>query len=184
MRVEYHLDRDDRIVAVNDDWTTFALANSGPTLAGDAVLGQSIWDHIADPGTASIYDRLYRQIRATSRTASFTFRCDAPHERRLFRMQLAPAGEGAIVAQVNEVFVVHREPIQVLDRGVERGDAMVRMCAWCHAIATDDGAWLALEDAVRELQLFHAADAPRVTHTVCPRCRKSLEAEIDGFAAR
>ncbi|MBK7974579.1 MAG: PAS domain-containing protein [Deltaproteobacteria bacterium] len=178
MRVEYHIDRDDRIVAVNDDWTTFAAANSGHALVGDAVLGQSIWDHVSDPSTASIYQRMYQRVRDESRTTTFTFRCDAPGERRLFRMQLTPGDEGGVITEVREVTVEPRAPIRALDATCERGEAMTRMCAWCHAIADADGSWLELEDAVRDLEVFHGATPPFVTHTVCPTCRAALEGEI------
>lgn len=179
MRVEYHIDRDDRIVAVNEDWSAFARTNGGHALAGDAVLGDSIWDHLADPGTASIYQRLYQRVRHHYRTTTFTFRCDAPGARRLFRMQLTPGTEGRIVTEVREVSAEPRAPIRVLDLHAERDGAFVRMCAWCHAIADGVGAWLALEDAVRELAVFHPPAPPFVTHTVCPPCRASMEAMID-----
>jgi len=183
MRVEYHIDRDDRIVAVNDDWTAFALANAGRALAGDAVLGQSIWTHLADPGTASIYQRLFERVRSRSRATTFTFRCDSPGERRVFRMRLTPGPDGLIIAEARAVTSEARAPLAVLDVTLERSDGMIRMCAWCHAIATDDGTWLELEDAVRALAVFHATAPPFVTHSVCPACRARLEAEIEGLGA-
>lgn len=179
MRVEYHIDRDDRIVAVNEDWSTFATANAAHAIAGEAVIGHSIWDHLADPGTASIYQRLCQRVRAHGRATTFTFRCDAPGARRLFRMQLTPGAAGQIITEVREVSVEPRAPIRVLDASAERDGAFVRMCAWCHAIADTDGGWLALEDAVRDLAVFHPPAPPFVTHTVCPPCRASMEAMID-----
>ncbi len=45
-RLLYQIDRDDVIAAVDDAWAPFAQANQAPQLTD--VLGQSVWDHVAD----------------------------------------------------------------------------------------------------------------------------------------
>lgn len=181
MRIEYHLDAEDRIVAFNDHWTSFALANDGHAVANESVLGQSLWRHIADAGTASIYQRLFERVRRGGHGASFTFRCDSASQRRLFRMNLTPTAGSGIVVHITEEHVETRAPIPLFDVHAKRGAAVVRMCAWCHAVAGEGGTWLELERAIQEMGIFHHTDPPFVTHSICPSCQERIEREIDSL---
>ena len=46
-------------------------------------------------------------------------------------------------------------------------------------LMTEAGKWEEVEDALTELQLFHADPLPRITHGVCSDCKELVLKELD-----
>ena len=81
----FSVDAGDKIVTTEGSWCSFALQNDGEHLA--EVSGDSLWDHISDPGLALFYKGLIGEIRRKQlKHLSFLYRCDGPQTKRLYRM--------------------------------------------------------------------------------------------------
>lgn len=168
--VSYRVDREDRIVEVNGAWCEFAAANRGEALLPPTILGRVLWEMIADPGTRHLYQTLVERVRTLGRIAEFPFRCDAPAERRWYRMQLEPGTDGSVSFRTALIRSEARQPIILLDPGAPRSEELIRMCAWCVRVASAKGQWQDLESAVRERAVLEALPVPRVSHGICETC--------------
>jgi hypothetical protein len=166
--VSYSIDLEDRIQSVGDGWLAFACANGAPELTPAAVLGRSIGDFIADPGTRHIYGLLYGLVRRGT-TLQLPFRCDAPEVERNMLLRLSPAGSGGVRCDTFLLAEQHRPVIALLDATAPRGTDFLVMCSWCKRIR-HQGQWLDLEEGVRRLKLLSHAPWPELSHGVCPSC--------------
>ena len=162
----YSIDAQDRIASVGGEWAAFAAANDGPPPG--AVVGTALWDSFAGSTLVELWRRLVARARGGA-DVSVRIRCDSANLRRIVALGLRGAGEGAVdfTAVVEEE--VERPPVPLFDVHAPRSDELLRMCAWCHAIATPAG-WVTLEDGVRDLGLLDGRPLPQVTHGICRRC--------------
>lgn len=166
--VAYRIDRDDRIVAVNDAWRAFAAENGSAGLA-DSIVGQALWESIAGSTVRQVYRSLLTRVR-TGHVVRFPFRCDAPTLRRDMRLTMTAQPDGA-VDFVSELMDARPRPALLLPRRVT-----IRSCAWCCRVWTPAG-WTEVEDAVYAVDLFRwDDDSPTITHGICDDCRRSVEA--------
>ncbi len=178
--IVYHLNADDEIVLVNEAWSRFASANGGEAAMAPMVLHRRLWGFIADPPTRHIYHTLFKRVRSGGETIRLTFRCDAPALRRLHELEVAPREGGGIGCRVHQLAVQQRDPVVLLDPAQPRADQLIRICGWCKRIATQDGAWLHLEDAVTRSNLFVDQFPPELTHGICPDCHRVFGAVAKG----
>ena len=171
--VVFSIDRHDQIVAVNDTWTTFALANDAPDLVNERVLQRSIWDFIVDTTTRQLYGDLLLRVRRGI-PARFPFRCDSPTARRHLEMRLTPKPDHTVrfesVVLASELRV--QQPLW--DRHVQRGEDLVRVCSWCKRVEMA-GEWFNVEDAIGRLRLFERHAMPRLSHGICRDCLEVME---------
>lgn len=176
-RLTYRIDGRDVIAAVNDAWAPFAQANQAPQLTD--VVGQSVWDHVADDTTRQVYRDLIAGVRA-GRIVTFTYRCDAPALRRFMRMTMLPEADGGVAFDSVIERAEPRPPVALLDSTSGEPSAMVvRMCSWCKR-AYVEGGWHEIEIAVERLGLFSGGPMPGLTHGMCEDCYARVTAE-DGF---
>lgn len=164
--VIYRVDACDRLVAVNDEWRRFALANGGAPIADDW-MGCSLWDCIAGGTIRFFYRRLLMKVRA-GQAVQVDFHCDAPTRRRQMRLTMTPVPDGGVAFTSELLSEQERAPVE-LPPG-----RLLRSCAWCARIWSLGG-WLEIEAAVSDLRLFDgAAPLPPVTHGLCPDCERRL----------
>ncbi len=161
---------DDRIEFVNDAWIRFAEENETPALP-QTVMGDSLWQHISGPEVIQLFRQLVAKVRETHTEVSIPFRCDSPTCRRFMRMRIVPLHQRRIEfctwIEREEPFA---QPVRLLDPAVPRdGNALLRMCAWCKKIHVA-AAWLEIEEAIGQLQLFDSRTLPALTHGMCDRC--------------
>ena len=171
--VVFSVDRHDDIVAVNDTWTTFALANDAPELVHERVLQRSIWDFIVDGTTRQLYGDLLLRVRR-GMPARFPFRCDSPTARRHLEMRLTRRPDDTV--QFESVVLASELRVQqpLWDRHLRRGDDLVPVCSWCKRVETA-GEWFEVEDAIGRLRLFERHDMPRLSHGICRDCFVVME---------
>ncbi|REK11903.1 MAG: hypothetical protein DWQ37_12840 [Planctomycetota bacterium] len=167
---EYSLDRGDRIATVGDPWRAFARENGAPELDGDAVLGNSVFDYIADEPTRSFYQRVFEQVRATDRPVVVPFRCDSPTLRRFMRMEvrhLPPCGIG-LKSILERVEPCPRQTL--LDAELPTSESAITMCSCCKRVLIEPVGWLAMEDAARQPALVGTDTRPQTRYALCPSC--------------
>jgi hypothetical protein len=179
LTVMYRIDAEDRISYVNDGWCVFAMENEGEAMTRTRVLGQSLWDYISDPTTVDLYSQMVKRARE-GHPVKFHYRCDAPDRRRLFRMTIAPVGEG----QIEFVSELRREEVRpkvvLLDRLEQnRSEELVLICSWCEKVALPDGRWVPVEEAIETMGLMQSERMPGLTHGICDNCKFRMMGEFD-----
>ncbi len=172
----YEIDDSDRLVAVNDAWTSFAVANDAPELSSPGVLGLRLWDAITDPSTRELYRTLLDRVRH-GEDVTFRYRCDGPAVRRDMHMRVSLEGRRVRFTSRLDQAVI-REPQPILHRTATRSDDFIRVCGWCKKIAVSDGRWEEVEVAIPLLGLQAAHTLPALTHGICPGCLDRVSADF------
>ncbi len=178
-RVRYRISAEDRLIEVNDGWSTFARANGG-SLLRTTVIGRPIWQFISDPTTVYLYQSMVHRVRQTGTPTRFCFRCDGPARRRLLSMQISHTAAGAVEFAVDPVREDGRPALLLLDAASPRGDRMLTMCGWCARARISDARWVELDVAVRDLGLFREPPLPRLSHGICSSCAEQVIAGLGG----
>jgi hypothetical protein len=176
MVLTYRIDESDWLVAVNDEWKRFAIANDAPELA-DGVLNRPIWAFIVDPTTANVYHQLLLRVRA-GRTITFPFRCDAPSIRRWMKMRMSALPNDGILFESTVVDTQPSDGGNVWDRRAPRGTDLVTTCSWCKRLKVEDR-WEEVDEAVGSLAIFLRDPLPMTTHGMCPPCHASIMESLD-----
>ena len=178
-QIVYRIDREDRLVHVNDAWMRYAKANAdGADVTPTRLLGRRLWESIADQTTEEIYRRLVATARS-GKVVRFHYRCDAPAYRRLFEMKVELGSSEEVVFTSSLVDEQQREAITVLEHGRPRGEELIRICSWCQRLGTSEGAWIALENAVETQGLLTAERLPQITHVICKECSARMHQMLD-----
>lgn len=179
----YRIDAEDRIVECNDAWSCFARANYGEQSLPDWVIGKPIWDVVLDPTLRELYRRMIAQARA-GRLVRFRCRCDAPSERRIFRMTLCGHEEG-VVEFTSEVESCEPRPEVTWLRPHESdGRNLVRLCSWCARVFVHDRGWVSIEQAIEWHSSLQLHSSPRLTHGMCESCRDEMLRLIENPAVQ
>ncbi len=182
--VSYEIDVTDRITAVCENWTAFAIANSGEHLVAPRVVGRDLWGAISDPTTRTLYRAMLKRVRADGGTASFCFRCDSPSKRRELQMHIAAHADGAVAFTTSLLCEQERSAVLLLDPAAERNEAFVVVCAWCARVRVAETQWVEVEAAARMLHLFDRTALPQLSHGICPPCGDTFTRALDEYAPR
>jgi hypothetical protein len=183
----YVLITDDRsrIVDVNQEWISFALANWAEDFSPEWVLGERLWRFISDDGTRHLYGMLVKRARETGLEIGFPFRCDSPGMRRFMQMTLQPL-EGGHTRWASQLLT--EEPRHVALPATPDGPGpalLLRMCSWCLKACVpswlplgegqaEPGTWLELEKLMGGLAQNFEGFYPHVTHGICPDCHERV----------
>jgi hypothetical protein len=172
----YDIDDSDRLVAVNDTWTSFAVVNDAPELSPPEVLGVRLWDAITDTSTRELYRTLLDRVRR-GEVIDYNYRCDGPAVRREMSMHVALDGRRVrFTSRVRHATTRPSQPI--LDRAAPRTDEFIRVCGWCNKIAVSADRWEEVEVAIPLLGLQAARTLPALTHGICPSCYDRVSADF------
>jgi hypothetical protein len=122
------------------------------------------------------------RVREDGGSIGFPFRCDAPALRRFLEMEIVPTRGGEVEFRSRLVAVDERPELIALltaEPGEASSDRLVVSCSWCRRFRLESG-WAEAEEAIRELGLFGAVPAPRISHGICEDCAGRLSAGSDG----
>lgn len=168
--VVYHIDADNRIVYVNDEWDAFAAENQAENLSGREVLNFKIWKYIQGDEVKHVLNEIFKKVRETSKCLSFEYRCDSPELKRLLNMKVSLI-EGGLVSIENTVREIEsRKPVCV--QKITRDSSFVKMCSWCKRMKTDQ--WVELEEGIGSMGYLTEETVPKITHTICPECKVTI----------
>lgn len=180
----YRIDEKDRILFVGGNWYNFAIENDG----GDcgvpgAVLGRTLWQFIDGNQVIHLYRILVEKVRTHQTSLTVPIHCDSPDVCREIDVTMHPLPESAVEFNCRVLHIHRRKPLELLGSGIERSDALIRICSFCKKIALSENEWAETEQAVRILKLFGGNRLPGLTHGLCPDCFSSAMAEIDRIPA-
>lgn len=170
--VSYVIDVHDALVALNDEWSTFARQNAAPELIPEAIIGRSIWSFVSGPETQTILRSLLDGVRS-GLTAQFPFRCDSPTmvRRMLMRMRPMTGRQVEFVSTVTAQFPVSYKGLW--DSTVPRTDQTLVACSWCKRVLIER-TWRDAATAIATLMLFDRSPLPRISHGLCHDCERML----------
>lgn len=164
----YRIDASDRLISANEAWDESARAYGRPELAWRQLDGRTLWSQLSD---STVHD-IYRQLVARAREgvpSSFPYRCDTAARRATFHMTIRGGARGEVEFTSTLLEATPRDAVRLLEANQPRDNRIIRMCGWCHAIAVN-GAWVPLEQAVKDLRLLTDERLPALSHGICPSC--------------
>jgi hypothetical protein len=178
----YRINARDELVSVGGAWTAFALENDGGDLAGDRVVGCSLWGFIDDESTRRLYRQLLKIVRHGN-PMTFPLRCDCPGQRRHLEMTLSPCpgDAGEVLFRSRLVSLEERAATPLLARHTLRSGELIRCCAWCNRFVLGASEWVELEEAIDRLQLFAKTKLPGISHGICPNCFEVMKRRVDAM---
>lgn len=174
--ISYEIDAEGILRDVSDGWDLFALSNGAPELRRRNVVGQDFWDAFADEATREEHEAILERCRIRGQMGTYLFRCDAPFERRLLRMQIRPLLDGGFRFDSHTLATQLRSDV-VYDQVMRLAPAPdVARCSHCNRFRFGKE-WMEPEH-VAQIELEHEPGTPRsrMIHTLCPACRASMRA--------
>lgn len=181
--IEYEIDEQNHIVAVNRAWFDEARTAGDERLKDERVIGRDLWELIRDRSTRHLYETMITRAREKAQPVSFRFRCDTPDQRRLLHMEVAPRESGHVAFEVTLVESQSREEVALLRIGRAQGDAFIRMCGWCKRVPLPGDGWVEVEQALDAMHLFETTGPlPAISHGICPECMDKMLALEEGEA--
>ena len=176
--VTYHIDNNNIIVYLSDNWDQFAKKNKGDKLVGGVLLNKSLYDSIADWRCQHLYKLLINRALLLHQTVKFPYRCDSPEFRRFMTMEITQLENSITEFRSCVVREEAREPQLLLDPYIPRSSEFLLICSWCNKVNISKGSWLEIEDAVKKAGLFDTELLPNLTHGVCPACFQKIQNEF------
>ncbi len=172
------VNRDDKIVLVNQDWLAFARENATPHLVEEAVINRDLWHFIADKETTYLYKMVLERVRTQKPHLIIPFRCDSPDCRRFMEMTISHLPEDAVKFQSRILKQELREAVRLLDISVSRSSHFLPICSWCKKIEVSPERWLEVEDAIKTLDLFVNENLPQLSHGICNSCFEQVSKSL------
>jgi len=179
----YRIDAEDRIIECNDAWSRFARANDGESTLPDWVIGKTLWELVCDPTLSELYRRMIAKARA-GLPVQFRCRCDAPTERRVFRMTLRGQNDDEVEFTSELESCEPRPEVVWLRSHASDSGNLVRICSWCARVFVQDRGWVAIEQAIEWHASLQSCYNPRLTHGMCESCRGEMLRLIENPAPK
>jgi hypothetical protein len=171
---QYRVDAVDRLVWVDPWWLAFARENGASELTAETVLGQSLWDFIADSSTRQLYQGIHQRLRQRGRPATLPFRCDSPTVRREMRLTITCESSDQLHYESTLLSV---EPIttqKFIDPLARRSASQITMCSCCKQCLIESHGWLEPDTVARFSRIFEAEPLPPIRYALCPKCAELL----------
>jgi len=166
-QVSYILDSSLNLVYHNEAWDRFALENSAPELAGDAVLGVNILD-VTDEDLRPFYTNAFNTATREQTIWEWVYECSSPEQFRKFLMRVHPIEPDGWLLATNHILIQaeHAQGETGRREDYVNADGQVRVCVHCRC---------SKRAAAPERWDFVPANLKReldnVTHGLCPICK-------------
>jgi len=175
---EYHINEQDQISFVDNQWLRFARDNAAWHLTEQNILGQPIWSFISNKETEMIYQIIVNKVRKHDLEIKLPFRCDSPNIRRHMELHISPLKDNNVKFLSNLLEEEPQNYTPLLDPRVERAASFIIMCSWCKKVQTSEEDWVEVESAIKKLNLFGSFKLPKLSHGICPDCMSQIKSEI------
>jgi hypothetical protein len=169
----YQIDGQDRIVAWNDAFLSFADENNGSALSSKALLDQPLWKFISDQETRLLYKVILRRVR-DGKPMQLNLRCDSPSCRRHIKLHIEQLPNHQVRFESQIVRQESRDYVALLDTSIQREPSIVSVCSWCKKVQVPGRGWFEVEDALDLLNLRDVATLPQIAHIVCFDCYRNI----------
>ena len=181
----YIIDSNDCILHVKkDNWDEFYKQNSKQSnCLSNEVSKSSLWDYIDDFETRHLYENILDNVRTYNRQVTLPFRCDSPTQRRYLNLTLKPLKNNHVefISKIEKI--EKRNYVALMDDNRETSEEFLTVCSMCKKIKLEDFLWEEVETAVSHLKLFEKDKLPKLTHGLCPYCKRLYLEEVEKFLA-
>src|SRR3954449_848759 len=172
--VVFCLDAELRITYWNAAWDRFARENGAPDFH-QPTLGRSVLEYMTEPDRAC-YARIFRRVLTQRQPWEHLYEYPTPDLHRQFRVRVLPLMRetGLMVISSLEVDEVHQGvPWSPGEKRYRNGQGLILMCCGCrrtrrHAPGEESWEWV---------PNFIERMPSRISHGICPACRKHYYAE-------
>ena len=172
----YRIDAQNRILFANENWYAFARENGVAALKSEIVIGQSLWGFVCNAETKHLFEVLLKKVRHSGVPLLLPYRCDSPECRRFMELRMRLLSDDEVEFRSLILRQEFWPPVRLMKAHVDRTDALLVMCGWCKKVAVPPGPrWVEVEEAVKELNLFHAQRLPGISHGICEPCVAGLD---------
>jgi len=165
----YVLDSNHCIIYCNPAWDQFAKLNGAPELAGDNVIGSSLFSAIPDMLTRYYMDA-FVTVRRDEAVWERSYECSSPGMFRKYRMRIHfMKGRDWFFITNPLIFErPHRCPVKPDPQKYIHTNGLITMCAHCRCSNRVDipGQW----DFVPDHLLITGKASLNVSHGLCPIC--------------
>lgn len=171
----YHIDENDVIFYINEEYIKFAVENDGERLVKES-LGKPIWNFITNGLVKKLYQELIAAIRKTKESVKISFRCDSPDRMRFMQMEVFPLIENGVAFHnilLREKFKADGYTPDII---AILGEAGYPMCSHCNKIKIDEN-WFELEDALKGKLLQNKN--LKAHYSICKYCNNDLKNSIE-----
>ncbi len=171
----YHIDENDVIFYINEEYIKFAVENDGERLVKES-LGKPIWNFITNGLVKKLYQELIAAIRKTKESVKISFRCDSRDRMRFMQMEVFPHIENGVAFHnilMSEKFKADGYTPDII---AILGEAGYPMCSHCKKIKIDDN-WFELEDALKGKLLQNKN--LKAHYSICKYCNNDLKNSIE-----
>lgn len=165
--IEYTLDAENRIIAIQGAWDEFAIDNNGDEITANNVIGKSLLRYVTGKVTRNALLNLLAKVRCHHVTAVMDYRCDSPSSKRWMRMTLTSEPKGHIRVTCQLIRQQAYTQVVQITCASERNKYTVVRCSLCNRINQQDG-WYEVEDLANKHQCFHWL----VIYGLCPNCKE------------
>lgn len=172
MDVIYQLDGQNTIVAINDDWIEFAMANGGESLVPENVIGKSIFQYICGEPTQMYFRVIAAHARLTRQTVSHRYRCDGEDVKRFMEMTITPLDNSALEVK-HTILAEEPKPLVKFVYASTNASRFIKRCSICNRVNLNEQ-WC--EDSA----LNAPQDQVAVVYGVCEDC-KDIRYRSAGF---
>ena len=177
----YEIDENDIIVNVSKrTWNTFYMQNveGNNSCLSYNLKNTSLWKYITNQEMISLYKLIIENIRKYKKSIILPFRCDSDSERRYLDLEISPIENKKIQFKSKIVATEKRDKVNLFDDYLPKMDISLNVCSMCKFVEYEKGAWCEVELAIEKLNLFNMKEVPKISHSLCPFCLKSVEEKI------
>ena len=178
-QISYIVDSSDRLISLNQDWSSFAQNNGGEDLRPEAMSGRVLWDFIADEATRELYAAVLAKVRSGAPTY-LVLRCDAPASRRLIEMAVHKLENGDVEFKTVLLAAKDRPFQRLFDHSTPRTTHHLMVCSWCDRVHVGGEEWVEVEEAMERLHLNDETELPQVDPMVCMACFTKVMEIVSG----
>ncbi len=167
------IDRDFRIIMLNQAYFAFAVANSGENIASDFGIGTNILDAISGPQKV-YYRELFASCFDKNEPTAHEYECSSPGVFRLLKLFIYPTSQKNVLLLDHAVIVEQSRQLNTisLSRDTYIDDhGTMHQCGHCRRVRHNDGS--------RWDWLNGAFDYPDVSHGICESCLATYYPDIN-----
>ena len=144
--------------------------------------GKSVFEQFGDAETRMIYAKIYERVRSSLQPVHFQIHCDALDVIRILEARILPLANKHLEVGFRVLKEQTRDPFVILDQ-CGFAQQFITMCSYCGDIKDFVGEWQALEREISNTDLFCAQNLPKISHGMCPSCKKNFLADVLGQKA-
>jgi hypothetical protein len=167
----YVIDRELKIIYVNEAWVNFAIDNQGKEYLNNFVLGTSVLDAISGDAVKLYYQNNYRNVLQTGKMWNQEYECSSPEEYRIFRQSTLSLKDGKGLCIINALAVhlpMHEKrkvESLLIEKEYRQASGFITQCSNCRQVQRVDkpDVWDWLPQWVEKVP-------KNMSHSFCAHC--------------